>query len=250
MEHLVHPRLTLLLALDALLADVDVVDAIGILRVRHRRRAHRRLGDGVHRNLPAIILLLEVVQAVVRHAVGYDVEDAGRLQHARHLRAHLGHIRRGTLAAEDSIHGRLGNDGVEGLIGEVQRHDVHHLPRERRLVLVALGHLVDDHLRDVNVREVREAILEHVLGQARVAAARHEDGVILLDVLGNEILQARVPLVPVEGLRVLRVPLVPVLKLACDMTTKETGAARCKRRKLDDCAKAWARQWVSVLGLG
>ena len=43
--------------------------------------------------------------------------------------------------------------------------------------------------RDVDVAQVRVAVLEHVLGEARVAAAGHEDRVVLLDVLLHELLR-------------------------------------------------------------
>lgn len=45
------------------------------------------------------------------------------------------------------------------------------------------------HSGDVDVRQVRVPVLEHVLGQPRVAAAGHEDRVVLLNVLLHELLR-------------------------------------------------------------
>ena len=51
------------------------------------------------------------------------------------FRAHLGHVRRGTLAAKNRIHGALNNDRIKILIWNVERCCIHLFPcAERRRV--------------------------------------------------------------------------------------------------------------------
>ena len=55
-------------------------------------------------------------------------------------------------------------------------------------------HEVDDHSRDVDVRDRREAFVEHVFAEPGVTAAHHENIVVLAYVLQNPILQPGIAL--------------------------------------------------------
>lgn len=55
-------------------------------------------------------------------------------------------------------------------------------------------HEVDDHSRDVNVRDRGEAFVEHVFAEPGIPAAHHENIVVLAYVLQNPILQPRIAL--------------------------------------------------------
>lgn len=61
-------------------------------------------------------------------------------------------------------------------------------------VPVSSDHLVDNDPRHVDVRETREAVLEHVVAQAGIPAAHHKDVVVLANILRDPILQSGVAL--------------------------------------------------------
>ena len=60
-------------------------------------------------------------------------------------------------------------------------------------------HLLDDSERDVDVREVLIAVLVHFLAETRVATPDIQDLECRLDILGDDILDPGVSLVPVKG---------------------------------------------------
>ena len=70
----------------------------------------------------------------------------------------------------------------------------------RDLLLVHLLHLLDDSEGNIDVCQVLVAILVHFLGQARVSAADVEDLEGRLNILGHDILDPGVALVPVKRL--------------------------------------------------
>lgn len=55
-------------------------------------------------------------------------------------------------------------------------------------------HEVDDHSRDVDVGDRREAFVVHIFAQPRVTATHHENIVVLAHILQNPILQPGIPL--------------------------------------------------------
>ena len=68
--------------------------------------------------------------------------------------------------------------------------------RARVCVPVLLTHLVDDELREVHAGDVREAVVEHVAAQARVAAPDHQHARLLADVVLQVCLQLFVLAIP------------------------------------------------------
>ena len=86
----------------------------------------------------------------------------------------------------------LGDHGVERLVREFERARVHVLEGDEPLVrvtLVALALLLDDDGGDVDVVNRPVPVLRHVLGQARVAAARDEHRVVALHEPGDAIIR-------------------------------------------------------------
>mmetsp|Transcript_16396 Transcript_16396/g.55715 ORF Transcript_16396/g.55715 Transcript_16396/m.55715 type:complete len:357 (+) Transcript_16396:43-1113(+) len=235
-----------LLVIAPLGAHVDVVHAVRVAAgLRHGRSANRGLRHRVHRHGPAELVLLEIGKAVVGNAVAdHDVHTRG-LQNARNFLGHLLNVGSAALPAEEAVHGALVQHRVKRLVGEVKVAHVHLLPDQGGLVLVALNHLINDHAGDVDVRDGAEAVLEHVLRHARVATARHEDGILALDVLTDDIAQSRVPLVPVEQLGVLGVAVrpvarAPVLRHGCvlESSLRRRGGSRGLQVSVSDVARA------------
>ena len=110
----------------------------------------------------------------------------------------------------------LVNDGVEGLVLEVL-HGAHiHLLVDQVgvLVLVSLLHLLNSCSGDVNVSDGFVVVLVHLFSEEGVTGAHVEDLIVLLHVLRDDVLDAGVALVPVEGLLVLVITVLPVLCLA------------------------------------
>merc|ERR1719487_2258926 len=79
-----------------------------------------------------------------------------------------------------------------------------------------------------------EALLVHLLAQPGVSAAEVHDLVVRLDVLHQNVLQPCPTLVPVEGLRVAGVPLLPVLRLPILSHDDLTNSNYSPAKKLDE----------------
>lgn len=145
---------------------------------------------------------------------GRVADDEDVVGDSLHFRDELGgHLV--LLATGDGIESALVDGVVEVLVGEVHAGGVHD---EVGQVVVLLEcsflHLLDDRFRDVDGRDVRVAVLEHLLRQLRVPAAHHQDLVLLLhSQLQEVLLQLRVLGVPVEHSLVLLVPVVPEVGL-------------------------------------
>ena len=215
---------------------------VGVLGVGDSSGAHSRLRDGVDCDGPSIVVVLQVVQPVIGDSVTDNEENTVGVEYSGDLRAHLGNVGRGTLTAEHGVHGGLSDHGVVGLVRKLQTArvvgtvvegvldqiislqaetrppplpaNVHLLPGKSRLLLVFITHLIDDNPANVNVRDTAVPVLVKILREAGVTTTRDKDVVLLFNVLGDKVANSRVPLVPVEGLGVLRVSLIPVSSLS------------------------------------
>lgn len=148
--------------------DVDPVE-VAVLVLLGRDHAGSRdgwLGDQVVRHSPVEVTVLEVAHPLVLHTVrDADVHAVG-VEHAVDLCEHLGRVGSRAIAAEDGVEGALVDDGIKGVLAELQLPHVHLLVDERgETLLVRLSHLLDHSERDVNVSDVLVAILVHFLGE-------------------------------------------------------------------------------------
>ena len=158
---------------------------------------------------------LEDLLPVVR--VRHDEEPAAGPQHPRHLAADGVDVALGALAAADHVERRLRDHEVEALVGELERARVavHELVVAVRPRRVALELRDDARAADVDVHDVLVPGPAQRLAEPRRAAPEVQD----LDVLPgrlrlDEALEGVVARVPVEGLLVAHVALVPVARRA------------------------------------
>ena len=74
--------------------------------------------------------------------------------------------------------------------------------------------LVDHNAREVRCEDGLETVVHHIFTQKRVAAARDHDTRLSGDIGGDDLLEVAVVQVPLKWLCELRVPLVPIERLA------------------------------------
>mmetsp|Transcript_44003 Transcript_44003/g.138303 ORF Transcript_44003/g.138303 Transcript_44003/m.138303 type:complete len:252 (-) Transcript_44003:426-1181(-) len=187
-----------------LLADVDVVDRRRVSEVRDVLDVDGGLGDGVHLHLPGeVTLLLDVLdlehfEALLREAARDHEVDALGLEDAVDLLQRRLGGRLAELVAVDRVEAGLVDNGVELLVLEERVAHVHLHPLDGQVRILLLL-LVDDHAAEVHADDTLVAVVVHVLGQRRVAAAHDEDGVVVVHELTDEHRQRRVRVVPLEG---------------------------------------------------
>ena len=128
---------------------------------------------------------------------------------------HLECVGAGAIAAEDRVKRALVNDGVKAAILELKHAHV-HLPVDHVWVAlpVMLSHLLLHSEGDINVLHILVAIIEHLLGEARVSSADVQDIVSRLNIQVDNFLEARVALIPIKLLLVFLVTVLPVLLLS------------------------------------
>jgi len=115
---------------------------------------------------PVEIRALEIVHALLLHAVRDADVDTVRGKHSVDLSEHLGGVGATTITTEDRVEGTLVNDGVEATISVLKLAAIHLLVDEGgETLLVSLGHLLHNSVRDVDVAHVLVAILVHLFGE-------------------------------------------------------------------------------------
>ena len=143
------------------------VAVVALLRADDGRGRDGRLGHEMVRNRPVEVAALEVVHALLLHAVGdADVDAVGR-EHAMDLREHLRGVGAGAITAQNRVERALVDHGVECAVLILQLPDVHLLVDHAWVALfVHFGHLLLHSERDVNVAQILVTILKHLLREA------------------------------------------------------------------------------------
>jgi len=171
---------------------------------------------------PGEITLLEVLQSRVLDTVRHTDVHSVVAEHAVNLTEHLVGVRAGTVTAENGVESSLINDSLKGAVIVVHAADVHLLEGHGRiLVLTEFLLALDDRHRQIDVLDVRVAIVSHLLGESRVAAPDIKNGETRLHILRDDVLQSIVSLIPIELFLLFVVTVFPVLNLSvlCHLKT-------------------------------
>jgi len=172
-------------------------------------------GHLLHKYIPVILLPIEVTDSLFGLSVSNaNVDSAGR-EHSVHFVQHELSVGARAVSAEDGVESSLVNDCVEGAVLELKTFAVHLLVFQLGvLVLVQVLHLSVHGVGNVNAGNVLVTIFKHLFSQFGVAGSHIQNLELRLQVLGDDILDSGVPLVPVELFLILLISVFPVVGLS------------------------------------
>mmetsp|Transcript_31258 Transcript_31258/g.35697 ORF Transcript_31258/g.35697 Transcript_31258/m.35697 type:complete len:200 (-) Transcript_31258:5-604(-) len=193
------------------------MEVLGVLIFagNNRTRADGRLGNFMGVQLPIKSVVSEVVLSLVWNSVRNAHVHAGRREDSVDFIERLFAVRPASISAEDRVESSFINHAVEGSLFELETSHVHLLVNHvGAFLFVLLRHGLDDSEGNIDIGDVLVAFLVHLLAHPGVPTADVQNLEGRRDVLGDDVLQAGVSLVPVEGLCVSLVSVFPILGLS------------------------------------